>query len=89
MCPSVSFVLCARTCDTEWPIWHVFGTPWNLRLKQLVSCINSGAVGWVVFFFIFRTEKDIDLDAAIAEEADIQGPPRFSLDPEARHEPEP
>jgi hypothetical protein len=41
----------------------------------------------VVFFFVFRTAKDIDPDATV-DEAPEQ-PPHFSPDPEARHEPEP
>jgi len=52
----------------------------------------------VVFFFMFRTEKDIDPDAVTTVTRDAAGgghdasatqPPQFSPDPEARHEPEP
>lgn len=32
-------------------------------LYRLVSWIFLAAIGWVVFFFMFRTEKDIDPDA--------------------------
>jgi putative heme transporter len=40
-----------------------------------------------VFFFVFRTEKDIDPDDTVDDDA--KQPPQFSPDPEARHEPEP
>jgi uncharacterized protein (TIRG00374 family) len=58
-----------------------------MLIYRLVSWIFISAIGWVVFFFMFRTEKDIDPDAAPADDADE--PPQFSPDPEARHEPEP
>jgi uncharacterized membrane protein YbhN (UPF0104 family) len=58
-----------------------------MLIYRMVSWIFISAIGWVVFFFVFRTEKDIDpdatLDAATSESA------QFSPDPEARHEPEP
>jgi hypothetical protein len=58
-----------------------------MLIYRLISWIFIAAIGWVVFFFMFRTEKDIDPDAAITETA--EQPPQFSPDPEARHEPEP
>ena len=37
-----------------------------MLIYRLVSWIFISAIGWVVFFFMFRTEKDIDPDAADA-----------------------
>jgi uncharacterized protein (TIRG00374 family) len=58
-----------------------------MLIYRLISWVYIAAIGWVVFFFMFRTEKDIDPDATIPE--NIEQPPQFSPDPEARHEPEP
>ena len=58
-----------------------------MLIYRLVSWIFISAIGWVVFFFMFRTEKDIDPDATPTD--DVDQPPQFSPDPEARHEPEP
>ena len=61
-----------------------------MLIYRLVSWIFIAAIGWVVFFFMFRTEKDIDPDAVLKdEELETEGPPQFSPDPEARHEPDP
>ena len=61
-----------------------------MLIYRLISWIFIAAIGWVVFFFMFRTEKDIDPDAVLEdEELEAEGPPQFSPDPEARHEPEP
>ena len=38
-----------------------------MLIYRLVSWIFIAAIGWVVFFFMFRTEKDIDPDAALGE----------------------
>jgi putative heme transporter len=57
-----------------------------MLIYRLISWIFIAAIGWVVFFFMFRTEKDIDPDAVTQEP---EPAPRFSPDPEARHEPEP
>ena len=57
-----------------------------MLIYRLMSWIFIAAIGWVVFFFMFRTEKDIDPDATIDE--DVEQPPQFSPDPEVRHEPE-
>jgi cation transporter-like permease len=58
-----------------------------MLIYRLVSWIFISAIGWVVFFFMFRTEKDIDPDDTVGDDA--KRPPQFSPDPEARHEPEP
>jgi uncharacterized protein (TIRG00374 family) len=42
----------------------------TMLIYRLVSWIFISAIGWVVFFFMFRTEKDIDPDAADAETDD-------------------
>jgi uncharacterized protein (TIRG00374 family) len=61
-----------------------------MLIYRLVSWIFISAIGWVVFFFVFRTEKDIDPDAPPeADPRDGAAPAQFSPDPEARHEPEP
>ena len=61
-----------------------------MLIYRLISWIFIAAIGWVIFFFMFRTEKDIDPDAVLEdEELEVEGPPQFSPDPEARHEPEP
>jgi putative heme transporter len=36
-----------------------------MLIYRLVSWIFIAAIGWVVFFFVFRTDKDIDPDAEI------------------------
>lgn len=56
----------------------------TMLIYRMVSWIFISSIGWVVFFFMFRTEKDIDPDAAPSDEASAQ----FSPDPEARHEPD-
>ena len=62
----------------------------TMLIYRLISWIFIAAIGWVIFFFMFRTEKDIDPDAALGDpELEVEGPPQFSPDPEARHEPEP
>jgi cation transporter-like permease len=62
-----------------------------MLIYRLISWIFISAIGWVVFFFVFRTEKDIDPDATAPATAtdDVEQPAQFSPDPEARHEPEP
>ncbi len=40
-----------------------------MLIYRLVSWIFIAAIGWVVFFFMFRTEKDVDPDAALDEPA--------------------
>ena len=58
-----------------------------MLIYRLISWIFIAAIGWVVFFFVFRTEKDIDPDATIGD--DVEQPEQFSPGPEFRHEPEP
>ncbi len=58
-----------------------------MLIYRLISWIFISAIGWVVFFVMFRTEKDIDPDAGIR--GPVEEPPQFSPDPEARHDPEP
>jgi uncharacterized protein (TIRG00374 family) len=59
-----------------------------MLIYRLVSWIFISAIGWVVFFFMFRTEKDIDPDAAdAASGADANSP--SSHEQEAVHESEP
>jgi uncharacterized protein (TIRG00374 family) len=61
-----------------------------MLIYRLVSWIFISSIGWVVFFFVFRTEKDIDPDAPPeADPGNGAAPAQFSPDPEARHEPEP
>jgi len=36
-----------------------------MLIYRLVSWIFLAAIGWVVFFFVFRTERDIDPDADV------------------------
>jgi uncharacterized protein (TIRG00374 family) len=58
-----------------------------MLIYRMVSWIFISAIGWVVFFFVFRTEKDIDPDATF-DDANSESA-QFSPDPEAWHEPEP
>lgn len=57
----------------------------TMLIYRLVSWIFISAIGWVVFFFMFRTEKDIDPDAADAETAETS---RSDAQPEAVRESE-
>ncbi|MCH9734630.1 MAG: YbhN family protein [Actinomycetia bacterium] len=70
-----------------------------MLIYRLVSWIFISAIGWVVFFFMFRTEKDIDPDSngiddatevtddsSAAKAADAA---QFSPDPDAPHPPKP
>ena len=62
-----------------------------MLIYRLISWIFISAIGWVVFFFMFRTEKDIDPDATVGDH--VEQSPQFSPDPEhdpeALHEPQP
>jgi putative heme transporter len=58
-----------------------------MLIYRLISWIFISAIGWVVFFLMFRTEKDIDPDAAVGDH--VEQSPQFGPDPPARHEPEP
>ena len=53
-----------------------------MLIYRLISWIFIAAIGWVVFFFMFRTEKDIDPDATIAG----RRPEQFRPGPDVRHE---
>ena len=57
-----------------------------MLIYRLISWIFIAAIGWAVFFFMFRTEKDIDPDATIADDA--EQPEQFNPDSEVRHESE-
>lgn len=56
-----------------------------MLIYRLVSWIFISAIGWVVFFFMFRTEKDIDPDAADPESDEAS---RGDAQPEAVRESE-
>ena len=60
-----------------------------MLIYRLVSWIFISAIGWVVFFFMFRTEKDVDPDAT-GDDVGGQGATAaaFSPDPEAVYEAE-
>jgi hypothetical protein len=49
-----------------------------MLIYRLVSWILISAIGWVVFFFMFRTEGALDPDVAMDElappEPDTDGP---------------
>ena len=59
-----------------------------MLIYRLISWIFISAIGWVVFFFMFRTEGRLDPDSTgdVPEEA-LQ-PPQFSPEPEAFHPPD-
>jgi uncharacterized protein (TIRG00374 family) len=63
----------------------------TMLIYRLVSWIFISAIGWVVFFFMFRTEKDLDPDAvpdATIVETNGDEPAQFSPDPEGIYAPE-
>ncbi|KKE98472.1 lysylphosphatidylglycerol synthase transmembrane domain-containing protein [Mycolicibacterium obuense] len=67
-----------------------------MLIYRLISWIFIAAIGWVVFFFMFRTEKDLDSDTTTDIAAPAAAPaaveeifPQFSPDPEAPHPPPP
>jgi uncharacterized protein (TIRG00374 family) len=63
-----------------------------MLIYRLASWIFIAAIGWVIFFLMFRTEKDIDPDSngtvTAADAADDTVPAQFSPDPEAPHPPD-
>jgi uncharacterized membrane protein YbhN (UPF0104 family) len=62
-----------------------------MLIYRLASWIFISAIGWVVFFFVFRTEKDLDPDAdpdAAINETSGAEPAEFSPDPEAIYAPD-
>ncbi len=67
-----------------------------MLIYRLVSWIFISAIGWVVFFFMFRTEKDIDPDSngigdatEVADHSKAAKATQFSPDPDAPHPPNP
>lgn len=66
-----------------------------MLIYRMVSWIFISGIGWVVFFFVFRTENDVDPDAAIEQGAadasgasEVMASAQFSPDPEAVYEAE-
>ena len=55
-----------------------------MLIYRLVSWIFIAAIGWVVFFFMFRTEKDVDPDAPL-DDVDAS---ETAADPEPKREPD-
>ncbi len=67
-----------------------------MLIYRLVSWIFISAIGWVVFFFMFRTEKDIDPGShgignatKVADDSKAANAAQFSPDPDAPHPPDP
>ncbi|MHA0285000.1 lysylphosphatidylglycerol synthase transmembrane domain-containing protein [Mycobacterium sp. C3-094] len=67
-----------------------------MLIYRLISWIFIAAIGWVVFFFMFRTEGDLDSDIPSDTETPAAAPatveeicPQFSPDPDAPHPPPP
>jgi putative heme transporter len=59
-----------------------------MLIYRLISWILISAIGWVVFFFMFRTETDIDPDSNRRGRAGTAtGTTQFSPDPDAPHPP--
>ena len=59
-----------------------------MLIYRLVSWIFISAIGWVIFFFMFRTEKDIDPDTTPPDHSDDSVAAQFSPDPDAPHPPD-
>jgi putative heme transporter len=61
-----------------------------MLIYRLVSWIFISSIGWVVFFFLFRTESAIDPDATPEADPGDGGatPAEFSPDPEVPYDPE-
>ncbi len=58
-----------------------------MLIYRLVSWIFIAAIGWVVFFFMFRTEKDIDPDSQADETASADDSRRHAIQPRPRSSP--
>ena len=58
-----------------------------MLIYRMVSWIFIAAIGWVVFFFMFRTEADVDPD--VDPEAIDTEPRQPATDSDARHETDP
>ena len=56
-----------------------------MLIYRLVSWIFIAAIGWVIFFFMFRTESEVDPD--LIEPADAGAPDGALDDPEAAPDP--
>ncbi|KWX67111.1 TIGR00374 family protein [Mycobacterium sp. NAZ190054] len=59
-----------------------------MLIYRLISWIFISAIGWVVFFFMFRTESRLDPDSAGDGPVPAAEPQQFSPDPEAFHPPD-
>jgi putative heme transporter len=61
-----------------------------MLIYRLVSWIFISSIGWVVFFFMFRTEEEFDPDAPLDDDHGGDGAvaAQFSPDPEAVYEAE-
>jgi uncharacterized protein (TIRG00374 family) len=60
-----------------------------MLIYRMVSWIFISGIGWVVFFFVFRTEKDLDPDAELAAPGpDPDVVANGDADPEDRHRPD-
>jgi hypothetical protein len=58
-----------------------------MLIYRMVSWIFIAAIGWVVFFFMFRTAADVDPDVAPeAIDDELRQP---ATDSDARHETDP
>jgi putative heme transporter len=66
-----------------------------MLIYRMVSWIFMAAIGWVVFFFMFRTAADVDPDIEPDIEPDIapetidNEPRQPATDSDARHETDP
>jgi putative heme transporter len=60
----------------------------TMLIYRLISWLLLAAVGWVVFFFMFRTENPIDLDDADIETVDAKGDTASATGPAAAELPE-
>ena len=60
-----------------------------MLIYRLISWIFISAIGWVVFFFMFRTEKDIDPDATVGRGRRSRSHRSSAPIPKRAHEPEP
>lgn len=58
-----------------------------MLIYRLISWLFIAAIGWVVFFAMFRTEKDVDPDSQAVPRGADTSCPQFSPDPEAPHPP--
>ncbi len=59
-----------------------------MLVYRLISWIFISVIGWVVFFFMFRTESALDPDINGDVPGDPAPPAQFSPDPEAFHPPD-